>query len=48
MKVRLGRYVVAALVAMLALTMSSASVAQEHAEGAPHEFHDAQYWAKIF
>jgi len=48
MKVRLGRYVAAALVAMLALTMSSASVAQERAEGAPHEFHDAQYWAKIF
>lgn len=33
---------------MLALTMSWASVAQEHAEAAPHEFQDAQYWAKIF
>jgi arsenite methyltransferase len=48
MKARLGRYVVAALVAMLALTVSRASIAQEHAEGAPHEFQDAQYWAKIF
>jgi ubiquinone/menaquinone biosynthesis C-methylase UbiE len=48
MKARLGRYVIAALVAMLALAMSSASVAQEHAEGAPHEFQDAKYWAKIF
>jgi ubiquinone/menaquinone biosynthesis C-methylase UbiE len=48
MKAQFGRYVLAALVAMLALAMSSASVAQEHAEGAPHEFHDAQYWAKIF
>jgi arsenite methyltransferase len=48
MNARLGTYVVAALVAMLALAMSSASVAQEHAEGAPHEFQDAKYWAKIF
>src|SRR5690349_4785693 len=48
MKAQFGRYVLAALVAMLALAMSSASVAQGHAEGAPHEFHDAQYWAKIF
>lgn len=48
MKAGLAKYVVSALVAMLALTISSASVAQEHAEGAPHEFQDAQYWAKIF
>ena len=48
MKAGLAKYVVSALVAMLALTISSSSVAQEHAEGAPNEFQDAQYWAKIF
>jgi arsenite methyltransferase len=43
-----GKSLTLAMVVVLTLSLHRAAMAQEHAEGAPHQFEDTSHWVQVF